>query len=89
MFSKVVERFFWDVDLKTLNFERHKTYIIERILELGDEAAVRWLFATYSRSDIIRVLRAARSLSPKSHGFWTLVLDGEPAEVKSVVPPLT
>ena len=75
MFSKELGRFFWDVDPEQLDLEGHKTFIIERILELGDEAAVRWLFAAYSRPDLIRVLRAARSLSPKSHGFWTLVLE--------------
>ncbi|MBM3293149.1 MAG: hypothetical protein FJY82_01360 [Candidatus Aminicenantes bacterium] len=74
MWAKGFERFFWDADLAKLDLERHKTFVIERILELGDEAAVRQLLATYSRLDILRVLRDARSLSPKSHGFWTLVL---------------
>jgi hypothetical protein len=78
MFSKDMGRFFWDVDPNLLDVERHKAYIIERILELGDEAAVRWLFATYSRPDIVSVLRGSRGLSAKSRGFWTLVLEEKP-----------
>jgi hypothetical protein len=86
MFSGELTRFFWDVDPEKLDLERHKTFIIERILELGDEAAVRWLFAAYPRPDIILVLRAARALSPKSHGFWTLVLEETAPLLRPVLP---
>ena len=78
MIIKELGRFFWDVDPQSLDLERHKTYIIERLLELGDEAAVRWLFANYEKGDIRAVLRASRSLTPKSRNFWLLRL-GEPA----------
>ncbi|MDP2914490.1 MAG: hypothetical protein Q8O91_03450 [Candidatus Aminicenantes bacterium] len=75
MIAKELGRFFWDVDPGSLDPSRHKTYIIERLLELGDETAVRWLFGTYHKKDIIAVLRASRSLSPKSRNFWRIRLD--------------
>jgi hypothetical protein len=65
-------RFFWDVDPAGLDPLRHKSYIIERILEFGDEKAVRWLFDTFSRDDIAAILDSSRSLSLKSRNFWRL-----------------
>jgi hypothetical protein len=71
-----LKRFFWDVDPSGLDLVRHKAYIIERILEFGDEKAVRWLFDAFSRDDIAAILESSRSLSPKSRNFWRLRLLG-------------
>ena len=65
-------RFFWDVDPAGLDPLRHKSFIIERILEFGDEKAVRWLFDAFSRDDIAAILESSRSLSMKSRNFWQL-----------------
>ena len=69
-------RFFWDVDPAGLDLVRHKSYIVERILEFGDEKAVRWLFDTFSRDDIAAILESSHSLSLKSRNFWRLRLTG-------------
>jgi hypothetical protein len=70
MIPDEARRFFWDVDPAGLDHVRHKAYIIERLLELGDEKAVGWLFSTYSREEISSVLDSSRSLSMKSRNFW-------------------
>lgn len=54
---------FWDANIQTLDTAKHKTYIIERVLEFGDEAAYRWLFNTYANTDIIAVTKSSRRLS--------------------------
>lgn len=69
---------FWDTDADRLDLQENKHYIIERTLELGDEKAVEWLFSTYTRSDIIKVLRKSGSLSPKSFRYWSLMLVNDP-----------
>ena len=66
--------FFWDTDSSRLDLRKNKDYIIERILELGDEKAVKWLFSNYSRNEIRRVLAASRRISRKSANYWSLVL---------------
>jgi hypothetical protein len=71
-----LKRFFWDVDPAGLDLMRHKAYIIERLLEFGDEKAVRWLFNAFSRDDIAAVLESSRSLSLKSRNFWRLRFSG-------------
>lgn len=76
MLSREIWRFFWDVDPARLDPKRHKAYIVERLLEFGDEKAVRWLFEEYTRDDVAAVLVSSRALSLKSRNFWRLRLAG-------------
>lgn len=65
---------FWDTDTASLDIQRHSRYIIERVLEYGDETAVRWLFEHYPKNIIASVARKSRRLSPKSKNYWNLKL---------------
>lgn len=65
---------FWDTDAAGLDLQQNKDYIIERVLELGDEKAVSWLVSRYRRSEIKKVLAASRRISRKSANYWSLVL---------------
>jgi hypothetical protein len=64
---------FWDVDVSAFDPFKFPDYTILRVLELGDEEAVRWLRATFSEEQILKVLRTERRLSRKSANFWALV----------------
>ncbi|MBN2408751.1 MAG: hypothetical protein JXE07_03355 [Candidatus Aminicenantes bacterium] len=65
---------FWDTPVDRLDLQDNQRFIIERTLELGDEKTVEWLFSTYARTDIERVLRESKNLSPKSSRYWSLML---------------
>jgi hypothetical protein len=67
--------FFWDTEIEKIDIEKNRDYVIERILEVGDSAAVKWLFATYPQADIKRILVQSRTLSKKSRNFWDLILN--------------
>ena len=69
-----LERFFWNVDLKQLDTERNQRFVIERILEKGDDEAVRWLRAQYPEGALRGVVSESRRLSPKSRNYWGLTL---------------
>lgn len=56
---------FWDTDLSKLDIEKNKQYIIERILELGDRNAVRWLFSNISSEEIRNTLKKSKIISKK------------------------
>jgi len=75
MIDKSLHAFFWDADPSQIDTRKNKAYIIERLLELGDERAVHWLFSTYSLEEIRRVLNNSRSLFPKSRRFWEIMLE--------------
>lgn len=57
---------FWDVDAGALDLAGHRKYIIERVLEFGDEAAYRWLFSAYPDEEIISVVKASRRISRRT-----------------------
>ncbi|MCJ7581937.1 MAG: hypothetical protein MUP98_15600 [Candidatus Aminicenantes bacterium] len=68
--------FFWEADFSQINIDNNKPYIIERILELGDQSAVLWLFSNYPTYEIKEALEKSRKISAKSRNFWQLILEG-------------
>lgn len=70
--------FFWGTDLSKIDIEENKQYIIERILELGDNDAVQWLLSNVSLCDIKKTLERSRRISRKSKNFWSIFLEDQP-----------
>lgn len=75
MKAELLKKYFWDTDLERLDIKQHKRYILERILEMGDQQAVDWMFDNFSKEDILGVLKSSRRISKKSLVYWNLVLD--------------
>ena len=75
---------FWDTNLENFKPEEHPDYTIFRVLEHGDEEAMRWLRKTFSEAEIGRVLRTERRMSPKSATFWALVFGIPSQEVAAL-----
>ncbi len=63
---------FWDTDSSKINHGKNATYILERILEMGDIPAIKWLLQRYSIRKITELMQISRNLSPKSKHFWEL-----------------
>jgi len=72
---KYLRPFFWDVDFKRLNIEKSSYFIINRLMEHGDEGAISFLLNAFSRKEIIHVLKNSRSLSRRSREFWKIFFD--------------
>lgn len=66
------QKYFWDVDAQKLDADKYSTYIIERLLELGNPQSARWLLQRYSRRKIVRVLKKTCALSRMSANFWAI-----------------
>ncbi|MEK7537202.1 MAG: hypothetical protein AAB584_02045 [Patescibacteria group bacterium] len=77
-----LKKFFWDVNPDTLDFKKNSEYIIARILEYGDPETLGWLFKTYNKEIIIRVLREKRGFSRKTANFWSKILDVNKNEIQ-------
>lgn len=69
-------RFFWDCDLAALTWAQHRRFIAERILNLGDDAALDWLRARLTRAELADLVRTSRRLDPRTRNYWAWVLDG-------------
>lgn len=64
---------FWDVDPKTIDLKKHAEYIIERILDFGNDKEVYWLVHYYPHRIIRDTVQKSRALDPKSKALWTRV----------------
>lgn len=65
---------FWDVNFDEVSITRSPHFIISRLMEHGDESALRFLTSTFSRDELVAVLRTSRSISRRSRKLWALLL---------------
>ena len=74
-----LHRLFWDCRPESIDPEVQAPFVLERILEYGSLAAVRWALNTYGIGRVKEFLRdrGVRTLSRKTLSFWTLLLDLE------------
>lgn len=64
---------FWDVNPKTIDPQRHAKYVIERIVEFGNDREVRWMWRTYPPSLIRDVVEHRRGIDPQARSLWRLL----------------
>ena len=65
---------FWDVNPKTIDLKKHARYVIERVLEFGNDEELRWLVHYYSPRMIKDTLLRSRGvLHEKTKVLWSLV----------------
>lgn len=65
---------FWDTDPLTIDTQKHAIYIIERVLEFGNDKEVRWALNFYGPAMIKKVINKSRSITPKTKCLWKLLL---------------
>ncbi len=86
MIPRDLHSLFWDVNLADFNPVAYTDYTLARVLELGDERAVKWMKETFSEAEIKRVIATERRLSRKSANFWALVYGLAPEDVAALRP---
>jgi hypothetical protein len=65
-----VSRLFWDVERDSVDVERHRDWIIGRVLDWGNVDALVWLRRTYGDEALKRVATRGRGLARKTCVFW-------------------
>lgn len=65
-FSKQI---FWDVDPQKLDFEQHKVFIVQRVLEYGLMDDWRELNSKLSKAELIEIIKNIRSLDKVTMNF--------------------
>ena len=61
---------FWDIDWDKLDIGKNRNFIIERVLNMGDEHALNWLWQSFELADILSVVKDSRRLSKKTARCW-------------------
>lgn len=78
---------FWDINPERLITAQHPTYVIERILELGDRSAVRWLEKQYSREKVIETLKKSKKISRKTANYFAHLYNVERGQILCLNKP--
>jgi hypothetical protein len=84
---KFLKPYFWETELARVNPKRHASYIIERVLEYGDDRAIRWLRKNYSPAQIARVVRTSRVISSNTANLWALIFEIPRTEIQCFSKP--
>lgn len=71
---KFRQSLFWDADPKKINQKKNARYIIERILDLGNDKEVRWMWNYYDKKLIKDVVNNSRSIRKDTRNLWSLIL---------------
>ncbi len=79
--------YFWETDLARISPRRYESYIIERVIEYGDDRAIRWLRQNYTPAQIARVVRTSRAISPNTANLWALTLKIPRGKIKCFSKP--
>ena len=79
---KFLHHYFWDIDAFKLNPSKRPDYIIQRLLEMGDIKAIRWVRRNFSKRQIEENLCQSRQLTQKTANFWSLLLGVKKKEVR-------
>lgn len=74
---------FWDVDVSSVDLERHKRFIVERVLTRGRLEDFNKLLTLYSTEDIKAAIRKSRELDPKTAHFCSWYFGLLPHEINA------
>lgn len=71
---KFRQTLFWDVNPKNIDSKKNAQYIIERILDFGNDNEVKWLYNFYNKTLLKKVIAKSRSLRAETKNLWMLFL---------------
>ena len=73
--------YFWDVDAKKVDPSKKPYFVIQRLLDKGDENSVRWVRRNFSENIIKETFTKMRDFSPWVGNFWQQFLKINRSEV--------
>ncbi len=81
--SEILGPLLWDIEREEISWEKHRDFIIQRVLRLGSWEMITWLRSQVGDDGIREWLEShhGRGLSPRQLRFWALLLDLPPRQV--------
>ncbi len=65
---------FWDIEIQNLDYENHKRYTIERILQYGLAEHINWMLKNFDKTDIIEAVKKSRTIDRRTANYWSIHL---------------
>ena len=73
------ENLFWDADPADLDYDRHRRYVVQRVLERGTVSDLGQIFRLYSMQGVVETAKTLRALEPRALSFVACIAN-EPKE---------
>lgn len=70
---KFRQALFWDVDPKNIDPQKNAQYVIERILDFGNDKEVKWMWDQYDKKLLKKIVFKSRCLRPRTKNAWILL----------------
>ena len=66
------KKYFWDCNFNELNFFSHKSFILNRLLTLGDIEGINFIMTKYSQKEVRAYImeKGNKALSRSNLFFW-------------------
>ncbi len=64
---------FWDVAPETIDFDKHRRWVVQRVLEHGRIEDWQAILELYRLDGIVEAAQQARTLDPKAYAFLCLI----------------
>ena len=80
--AKFTPSLFWDVDRETLDLQKSKALIVQRVLERGHDEDWELLKACYAISGIVQAAKQIRSLEPTALAFASCIGNAKKEEFR-------
>ena len=64
-----LKKYFWDINFSDLSSFQDTYFIVERLIEYGDERAISWMRKNLPQEIVQQVVLSSRRISPKTAVF--------------------
>ena len=75
LISRLSPYLFWDTDPKEIDPEKHRRWIIERVVKRGNLEDFRLMMKYYTREQIVQSIKEIRSMDEKTLYFLSNIFD--------------
>lgn len=82
-----LKQYFWDVDFDKIDKVQSASYVIHRLLDRGNDKAIKWMCKTYDKNLIKEIITNRRGFSAKTANFWADMLDIDKRKVVCLQKP--
>ena len=86
---KNLKHIFWDTNIQNIDKEKHKQYIIDRVLEYADFDGDKWIEGIYTKSEIVECIKDSKTISIKTANMYSLIYNIPQEEILCFQQPFT
>lgn len=87
MIPSAFNKYFWDTDVKNIDPSKNPLFVIQRLLDKGDQESVSWVLENFDKETIRKTFTTLRDYSPKVAYFWKLFLNIPENEILCLQKP--